>query len=140
VPTDEIGQILSEARTVAVVGLSPNPERDSHRVAGYLAGAGYTVIPVNPRADEVLGERSYGSLDDLPGPVDLVLVFRRSEEVLPVAVAALRKGAGAFWMQLGIRHAEAAALLRRAGVRVVEDRCAMVEHQARWGSPASSPG
>ena len=136
-PTDEIGQILSAARTVAVVGLSPSPERDSHRVARYLARAGYRVVPVNPRADEVLGEQSYGSLDDVPGPVDLVLVFRRSEEVPPIAEAALRTGVGAFWMQLGIQHGEAADLLRRAGVRVVEDRCAMVEHRARWGSEGS---
>jgi predicted CoA-binding protein len=120
---------------VAVVGLSPNPDRDSHRVARYLAGKGYRIVPVNPRADEVLGECSYGSLDEVPGPVDLVLVFRRPKEIPAVAEAALRKGVSAFWMQLGIRDAGAADLLHRAGVRVVEDRCAMVEHRARWGSP-----
>ena len=132
--SDEIGEILREARAVAVVGLSPNPARDSHRVARYLADAGYRIVPVNPRIEEVLGEHSYPDLDAIPEPVDLVLVFRRPEEVPGIAEAALRKGVASFWMQLDIRHAAAAEQLRTAGVKVVEDRCAMVEHRARWGS------
>jgi predicted CoA-binding protein len=130
-PSDEIGEILRDSRTVAVVGLSPSAERDSHRVARYLADAGYRIVPVNPRVAEVLGERSYPSLDEVPEAVDLVLVFRRSEEIPALAEAALRKGASAFWMQLGIQHAAAANQLRSAGIKVVEDRCAMVEHRAR---------
>jgi hypothetical protein len=128
---EEIGEILSSSRTVAVVGLSPDPERDSHRVARYLAEAGYRIVPVNPRLAEVLGERSYASVDQIPGEVDLVVVFRRSEDVPEVAEAALKKRPRAFWMQLGIRSPEAASRLRAAGIRVVEDRCAMVEHRSR---------
>jgi predicted CoA-binding protein len=136
---DEIGEILCDSRTVAVVGLSPTPERDSHRVARYLADAGYRIVPVNPRIAEALGERSYPSLDEVPEAVDLVLVFRRPEEVNALAEATLRTGARAFWMQLGIRHAAAAAQLRASGVKVVEDRCAMVEHRARWGFSKEGP-
>ena len=133
---DEIGEILSGASTLAVIGLSPNPERDSHRVARYLKGVGYRIVPVNPNVDTVLGERSYASLDSVPDPVDLVVVFRRSEQVASVAEAALQKGVRAFWMQLGIRDPASADRLRQAGIRVVEDRCTMVEHGARFeGEP-----
>jgi predicted CoA-binding protein len=134
---DEIGEILANASTLAVVGLSPNPERDSHRVARYLKGVGYRIVPVNPTVDTVLGEPSYPSLDSVPDPVDLVVVFRRSEEVAPVAEAALRKSVRAFWMQLGIRDPVSTDRLRRAGIRVVEDRCAMVEHGARFGGESA---
>jgi predicted CoA-binding protein len=134
---DEIGEILAGASTLAIVGLSPNPERDSHRVARYLQGVGYRIVPVNPTVDTVLGERSYPSLDSVPDPIDLVVVFRRSEDVAPVAEAALRKSVRAFWMQLGIRDPASADRLRRAGIRVVEDRCTMVEHRARFGGEAS---
>lgn len=132
-----IDRILGESRTVAVVGMSPRPERDSHRVARYLAEVGYRVIPVNPNATEILGERCYPSLDDVPDRVDLVDVFRRPEQVSEVAEAALRVGVRAFWMQLGIRHPGVARRLREAGVLVVEDRCTLVEHQRRRGR--SSP-
>ena len=128
---DRIGGILQSCRSIAVVGLSPRPERDSHRVASYLQEAGYRIIPVNPRVSEVLGERAYASLDEIPGDVDLVDVFRRPEEIPELAEAAIRKGIRAFWMQLGIRHAGAAERLRAAGIDVVEDRCTLVEHQAR---------
>jgi predicted CoA-binding protein len=130
---ERIDRILETCRTVAVVGLSPQPERDSHRVARYLQEVGYRIIPVNPRAAEVLGERSYANLDEVPGEVDLVDVFRRPEEIPGIADSALRKGVRAFWMQLGIRHPEAARRLREAGIDVVEDRCALVEHRARAG-------
>ena len=128
---DRIGGILDSCRSIAVVGLSPRPERDSHRVASYLQGAGYRIIPVNPRVSEVLGERAYASLDEIPGDVDLVDVFRRPEEIPELAEAAIRKGIRAFWMQLGIRHAGAAERLRAVGIDVVEDRCTLVEHRAR---------
>jgi hypothetical protein len=128
---DEIGRILRESRTIAVVGCSPRSDRDSHEVAAYLKAAGYRVIPVNPNEAEILGERCYPSVDAIPEPVDLVDVFRRPEDVPAVADAALRKGVRAFWMQLGIRHAESTARLRAAGVAVVEDRCTLVEHRAR---------
>jgi hypothetical protein len=132
VPTDEeIGRILRECKTIAVVGCSPRPERDSHEVAAYLRDAGYRVIPVNPKETEILGARCYPSVDAIPEPVDLVDVFRRPEDVPAVAEDALRKGVRAFWMQLGIRHAESAARLRAAGIAVVEDRCTLVEHRAR---------
>jgi predicted CoA-binding protein len=131
-PTDEeIGRILRECKTVAVVGCSPRPDRDSHEVAAYLKAAGYRVIPVNPNETEILGERCYPTVDAIPESVDLVDVFRRSEDVPAVADAALRKGVRAFWMQLGIRHADAAARLRAAGVDVVEDLCTKVEHARR---------
>jgi predicted CoA-binding protein len=128
-PSDEeIRRILRDCKTVAVVGCSPRSDRDSHEVAAYLRAAGYRVIPVNPNETEILGERCYPSVDAIPEAVDLVDVFRRSEDVPPIAEAALRKGVRAFWMQLGIRHAESAARLRAAGVAVVEDRCTKVEH------------
>jgi predicted CoA-binding protein len=132
--TDEearIGRILEGCRTIAVVGLSPRPERDSHRVARYLKEVGYRVIPINPRVAEVLGERAYESLEAVPERVDLVDVFRRPEEIPVLSEAAIRAGARAFWMQLGIRHREAAERLRAAGIEVVEDRCMLVEHRAR---------
>jgi predicted CoA-binding protein len=138
-PPDEIGEILRTARTVAVVGLSPSPERDSHRVARYLSSAGYQILPVNPRVEMVLGQRAYPALDEVPGPIDLALVFRRPEDIPPIAEAALRKRVGTFWMQLGIAHPEVAMRLRRAGIRVVEDRCAMVEHRARWAAHPTEP-
>jgi predicted CoA-binding protein len=128
---DEITGILACGRNVAVVGCSPNPERESHRIARYLQAVGYRVIPVNPNASEILGERCYPTLDAIPEPVDWVDVFRRSEEVPDVAEAALRRGVRGFWMQLGVRHPESAARLRGAGVMVVEDRCTAIEHRAR---------
>jgi predicted CoA-binding protein len=130
-PSDPIGDVLRAAETVAVVGLSPSADRDSHRVSRYLQEVGYRIVPVNPRIDEVLGERAYPSLEAVPERVDLVVVFRRSEEVPAIADAALAKGVPAFWTQLGVRHAEAIERLRSEGVTVVEDRCAMVEHRAR---------
>lgn len=128
---DEITGILDCGRTVAVVGCSPNPARDSHRIARYLQSVGYRVIPVNPNASEILGERCHATLDAVPDPVDWVDVFRRSEDVPEIADAALRCGVRGFWMQLGVRHPESAARLRAAGVMVVEDRCSGVEHRSR---------
>ena len=128
-PDDSYLTILRTARTVAVVGLSPNPERPSHRVARYLQGQGYRIVPVNPTVESVLGERSYPSLAEIPEPVDVVDVFRRSEEVPPLVEEALRIGAKAVWMQEGVVHEEAAAKARAAGLAVVMDRCMLKEHE-----------
>jgi predicted CoA-binding protein len=127
-PDDSYLTILRTARTVAVVGLSPNPERPSHRVARYLQEQGYRIVPVNPTVESVLGERSYPSLAEIPEPVDVVDVFRRSEEVPPLVEEALRIGAKAVWMQEGVVHEEAAAKARAAGLAVVMDRCMLKEH------------
>ena len=121
--SDEIDAILSRAKTIAVVGLSPRPERDSHRVAEYLATAGYRILPVNPRVPEVLGQRSYPSVEAIPFPVDLVLVFRRSEAMPEIVEHAIEAGAKAVWMQDGILHEQAAERARAAGLRVVMDTC-----------------
>jgi predicted CoA-binding protein len=105
--------------------------RASHGVAEYLKGAGYRIIPVNPNETEVLGEKAYARLEDVPGPVDIVDAFRRAEEVPAVAESAIRIGAKVLWMQLGIENAEAAEKARGAGLVVVEDSCLMVEHKRR---------
>jgi len=126
-----VAQVLRSAKTIAVVGLSSNPMRASHGVAEYLKGAGYRIIPVNPNETEVLGEKAYARLEDVPGPVDIVDAFRRAEEVPAVAESAIRIGAKVLWMQLGIENAEAAEKARGAGLVVVEDSCLMVEHKRR---------
>ena len=122
-------EILGTAHTIAVVGASPNPSRTSHRVMRYLQRVGYRCIPVNPNADEVLGERCYPSLADLPEPVDLVDVFRRVESCADVARAAAATGAPALWLQLGLRSAEARDVAEEAGMEYVEDACTAVVHR-----------
>jgi predicted CoA-binding protein len=122
-----IDRILSEAKTVAVVGISDKPGRPSHGVARYLQENGYRVIPVNPLLSEVLGEKAYKSLSDIPGQVDLVDVFRKSEEVPPVAEEAIRIGARFFWMQEGVVSIAARERLEQAGIPVVMDRCVKKE-------------
>ncbi len=127
----EIRDILNRSSVIAVVGLSDRPERPSHQVARYLQEHGYRIIPVNPRLEgPVLGERPYPDLDSVPEPVDVVDIFRRPKEVPGVVDAAVRIGAPVVWMQLGIRHQEAAERAEAAGVRVVMDRCVKLEHQA----------
>jgi len=128
---DAVAQILRVAKTIAVVGLSSNPMRASYGVAEYLKSAGYQIIPVNPNETEVLGEKAYARLEDVPEPVDIVDVFRRAEEVPAVAESAIRIGAKVLWMQLGIENAVAAEKARGAGLVVVEDSCLMVEHKRR---------
>ena len=118
-----IDRILSDSRTIAVVGLSEKPERPSHEVARYLQERGFRIIPVNPNVREVLGEKAYPSLREIPGTVDLVDVFRRSEEMVPVAEEAIRIGARFFWMQEGVTNREAEEMLAGAGIPVVADRC-----------------
>jgi uncharacterized protein len=129
----DIKTILSSSKTIAVLGLSPKPGRDSYQVAAYLKDRGYTVIPVRPAQEEILGEKAYPSLDEVPGPMDIVDVFRSSEQILPHAHEALRRKPGTFWMQEGIENREAAALLTAAGIDVVMDCCIKREHARLFG-------
>lgn len=128
---DPILEILKKYRTIAVVGLSSNPGRPSHEVSAYMQGAGYRIVPVNPNEREVLGEKSYARLEDVPGKVEIVDVFRRAEQLPAVAESAIRIGAKVLWMQLGIENEEAAEKARKAGLIVVEDACMFVEHRRR---------
>ena len=125
----DVERILRQARTVAVVGLSPSPHRPSYRVASYLQRQGYRIIPVNPATDQVLGERSYPDLVSVPEKIDVVEIFRRSEDVPPVVDQAIRVEASAVWMQEGVINVEAANRAREAGLEVVMDRCMAVEHR-----------
>jgi predicted CoA-binding protein len=121
-------RILGTARTVALVGVSANPLRSSNFVATYLVRTSYTIWPVNPTYEEVLGLRCYPSLADLPEPPDIVDVFRRTEEIPSVVEEAIDVRAKVVWFQLGLRHEEAAARARGAGLGVVQDRCLKIEH------------
>ena len=131
---DVAARILRDYRRIAVVGISDRPERDSYRVAAYLAHAGYVIIPVNPNVTQVLGERCWPTLDDAPKPIEVVDVFRRSELVEPVVDAAIRVGAKAVWMQDGVVNDAAAAKARAAGLLVVMDRCMLRDHAAGLGT------
>ncbi len=126
---NEIADLLRASRVIAVVGLSSNPLRPSHGVAGYMQQHGYRIVPVNPQETDVLGEQAYPSLDEVPGKIDIVNIFRRSEFVPPIVEDAIRLGARAVWMQEGVIHEEAAARARAAGLIVVMDRCILKEHQ-----------
>ncbi|UCD37901.1 MAG: CoA-binding protein [Fidelibacterota bacterium] len=126
----KIETILS-MKTIAVVGLSPNEIRPSHGVARYLLAQGYHIIPVNPGYDEILGLKSYPSLSVVPEPIDIVDVFRRPEQVLPIAEEAVAIGAKALWLQLGIVNDAAVQLAEKAGLLVVQNRCIKIEHQQR---------
>jgi hypothetical protein len=125
----DIGRILRESKTVAVVGLSSNPERASYQVARYLQEHGYRIIPINPTVDEVLGERSYASMTDVPYPVDVVDVFRRAEELGSIVDEAVANGAKVLWLQLGIVSEKAAQMARDVGLEVVMDRCMKQDHR-----------
>jgi predicted CoA-binding protein len=129
--------ILKNSRTVAVVGLSPDPNRPSHNVAGYLKENGYEIIPVNPDEKEILGEKSYPNLASIPMQVDVVDIFRRSEEVLPIIREAIKKGARAIWMQEGVINKEAADEARKAGLKVVMNKCMFKEHYRLFGEDNS---
>ena len=136
---DEIDRILAESRTVAVVGMSPRPERPSHYVAKYLMEQGYDIVPVNPQVDEVLGLKSYPDLTSIPRQVDLVDIFRRSNQVPPIVDEAIDIGAKFIWMQDGVIHEGAAAKARAAGLPVVMDNCTLREHSRRFsGGPPTS--
>lgn len=125
-----VEQILRESKTVAVVGLSPHPDRDSHEVARYLQRRGYRIIPVNPGVDEILGESCYPDLLSIPGSVDVVDIFRQPGHVPSVVEQAVQKGVSAVWMQLGILNEEAAQKALEHGIDVVMDKCMFIEHKA----------
>lgn len=124
----ELKAILNEMRTIAIVGISDKEDRPSYRVAKYLQDQGYRIIPVNPRLQEVLGEKAYPDLKSIPEPVDVVDVFRKPEEVVPVAREAVEIGAKVLWLQLGIQNEEAEKLAAAAGLKTVADRCLKIEH------------
>ena len=127
----DIDFILAHCRTVAVVGLSPKAHRDSYEVAQYMQAHGWKIVPINPNASSILGETAYPSLLDAARhhTIELVNVFRNSEDVPPVVTDAIAIGAKAIWLQMGINHDSAAEQARAAGLRVVQDKCLMVEHR-----------
>ena len=125
-----IKEILERYKNIAVVGLSSQTRRPSYSVSQYMQRAGYRIIPVNPNETEVLGEKAYSSLDEVPGPVEIVDIFRRPEFVPDIVEAAIRRNAPVIWMQLGIVNEAAAERARSAGLEVVMDRCILVEHRA----------
>jgi len=140
-PSDaELRDVLSRARTIAVVGLSDKPERDSNEVARYLQAQGYRIVPVNPMVPEVLGERSYPSLAAIPSEirVDIADVFRRSDQVPPVVDEAVARRVPVIWMQLGVEHADSAAKARASGATVYENLCIMVQHRRLRIPPKAS--
>ncbi len=126
---DVIREILTTYRTVAVVGCSSNPAKDAHNIPRFLQDHGYRIVPVNPFSDEILGEKTYPNVKDVPSPVQIVEIFRPSEQVGPVVDDALETDAKVIWMQLGIRNDEAAQKARDAGLKVVQDRCMKIELQ-----------
>jgi uncharacterized protein len=126
--SEDFKELLENARTIAVVGLSANPLRTSYTVSRYMQNQGYKIIPVNPNIKESLGEKAYASLKDIPVKVDIVNVFRNSPDVPPVADEAIAIKAKVLWMQEGIVNQEAARKAGEAGLKVVMDRCIMVEH------------
>jgi uncharacterized protein len=126
----EMSQILKTSHTIAVVGLSSKPNRPGHTIPAYLQAQGYRIIPVNPTIKEALGERAYASLHDIPESVDIVQVFRRSEDLPPVVEEAIAIGAKVVWMQAGIVNEQAAARAREAGLQVVMDTCMGATHRA----------
>ncbi len=126
---NHISEILHTAHTIAVVGLSSKRYRPSYGVSEYMKKAGYRIIPVNPREKEVLGETAYPDLDSVPGPVDIVDIFRRSEFVPDIVEAAIRKGARVIWMQEGVIHEAAARRGEAAGLIVIMDRCILKDHR-----------
>jgi predicted CoA-binding protein len=126
-------RILAENRVIAVVGISANWYRPSYFASKYMMEHGYTIVPVNPRYAEVLGQRCYPDLAAIPHPVDIVDCFRRSEEILPLAEAAIAIGAKVLWQQLGVRNLEAAERVEAAGLEAVLDRCVKIEHARLFG-------
>lgn len=126
---EDLRHLLRSAKTIAVVGCSTQPGKPSHEVPRYLIEQGYRVIPVHPSAREILGERAYASLADVPGPIDIVNVFRPADEAPAVVQAAIARGARAVWLQQGISHPDAAARAREAGLAVVMDQCIMQVHR-----------
>ncbi len=131
---DEIKEIFENVKTIAVVGLSPNPVKDSHRVAKYLQSVGYKIVPVYPKEDEILGEKVYRSLKEIPFEVDMVDIFRKPAALPPIVQAAIDRGdVKVVWFQAGIVNNEAAKMAQDAGLKVVQNRCTMVDHKALFG-------
>lgn len=127
---EQLRELLSHARTIAVVGLSSNPMRPSFGVSQYMQGKGYRIIPVNPNERSVLGEKAYASLSEVPDRIDIVDVFRRSEFVPEIVDEVIRLKIPALWLQEGVVHEAAASKARKAGITVVMDRCILKEHRA----------
>ena len=130
---ETLRRILGTCRVIAVVGLSADWFRPSYFAASYMQSHGYRVIPVNPRYETILGQRCYPSLADIPEPVDMVDVFRKADDVPPIAEEAVRIGARVLWQQLGVRNLEADALVRSHGLESVMDRCVKIEHARLFG-------
>jgi len=126
--TNEIEAVLENSKTIAVVGLSDKPYRDSYHVAEYLRDHGYRIIPVNPALTEVLGVKAYPDLKSIRDKIDVVDIFRRSEDVPPIVDAAIEIGARTIWMQIGVVHEAAAEKARKAGLTVIMDRCMLRDH------------
>jgi predicted CoA-binding protein len=126
-------RILKSYRTIAVVGLSADWNRPSNFAAKYMQQHGYRIVPVNPRYEAVLGEKCYPRLEDIPHPVEIVDVFRRTEDVLPIAKSAIAIGAKCLWQQIGVRNVEAYKLALDAGLDAVMDRCVKIEHARLFG-------
>ena len=126
-----IRQSLADCKTIAVVGLSPKPHRDSFRVSKYMQDHGFRIVPINPNAPEVLGERAYASLTEAAQHerIDMVNCFRNSDDIPPIAAEAIAIGAKSLWLQIGVAHDDAAAQATAAGLVVVQNRCLMVEHR-----------
>ena len=139
---ERIPYILNNCRTIAVVGLSPKPHRASFDVSRYMQAAGYRIIPVNPNATEVLGEKAYATLKEAAQheKIDLVNCFRNSEDIPPIVEDAIAIGAKAVWMQLGVRNAAAAASAEAAGLLVVQDKCLKIDHRVLLSSGLVQPG
>ncbi len=126
-------RVLKDCHTVAIVGLSAEWHRPSHFAGKYLQSHGYRIVPVNPRYPDILGEKSYARLEDIPFAVDMVDVFRKPEDVLPIAHSAVAMGAKCLWQQLGVVNLEADAVARAAGLDSVMDRCVKIEHARLFG-------
>ena len=128
--TEEMKRYFEEAKTIAVVGASPNPQKDSHRVAKYLKEAGYKMIPIYPKEETILGEKVYRSLEQIEEPVDMVVVFRKPAALDAIADAVIARGdVKTYWTQLGLVNNNAAQKVKDAGINVVQNYCAMVEHK-----------
>jgi len=125
-------EILEKYKRLAVVGLSGNTWRASYGVSRFMQTVGYSIIPVNPNETEVLGQKAYATLDEVPGPIEIVNIFRRSEFVPPIVDAAMRRGAKVIWMQEGVVHEESARRAREAGIEVVMDRCILKEQMKNF--------
>ncbi len=132
--SDEIKAIFEDTKTIAVLGLSPDPSKDSHRVAKYLKEAGFKIVPVYPKEEEILGEKVYRSLAEIPFPVDMVDIFRKPAALDPIADACIERGdVKYFWAQKGIVNNAAAEKAKKAGMQVVQNHCTMVEHRHLFG-------